>query len=131
VIDVANDLRDAIGALGRTVRFEVSIHRIDVRDGARFRLDRQVIAHETVKHRHIFRPTQALFHGIPVRVVQSCLLVDVQPHEHEIADEIRLRQLKACRVQALEDELRIVIIPVEGDIHNDEFVDARAFPNSF
>jgi hypothetical protein len=43
-----------------------------------------------------------------------------EAHQHEVADQVRLAELPPRRVHALEDQLRVVLIATQRDVHDDE-----------
>jgi hypothetical protein len=48
-----------------------------------------------------------------------------QPHQHVVADQVGLGEIEPGRVQALEDQLRVVVVTLERDIDNQQLLGAR------
>ena len=78
------------------------------------------MTHEAVEVRTVGLLPEGDLHRPPVLLVETRLLGGVQTHQDEIADQVGLTQLAAGRVHALENELWIVLITTEGDIHDHE-----------
>jgi hypothetical protein len=70
----------------------------------------QVMPYEGVKVRAITILGKADLHRVPVILIDLALLVWLQPHQNEIADQVRLAQFTACRVHTLENKLRVMLI---------------------
>ena len=98
------------------MRFERVVHCVDVRNLAG--LHRQVVAHEAVEVRAVGFLPEVHLHRPPELLVEPRLQLRLQAHEDEIADQVGLAQLLAGRVHALEDELRVVLIAAERDVHD-------------
>ena len=67
-----------------------------------------------------------LFHRPPMLFVEAGLEVRFKTHEDEVADQVGLAQFLAGRVHALEDELRVVLIAAECDVHDHQLGEATA-----
>ena len=76
------------------------------------------VPHEGIEMNGVGSLPKALLHPAPIGLVQLGLKLWLQAHQDEIADQVSLAQLKTCRVHALENELRIVLIAAERDIYN-------------
>ena len=44
----------------------------------------------------------------------------LQPHQHEIPNQIRLAECPSGGIHALENQLRIVLLAAEGNVHNEQ-----------
>ena len=88
--------------------------------------ERQVVTHEAVEVRAVGLLPEGDLHRPPVLLVEALLPGGVQTHQDEVADQVGLTQLAADRVHALEDELGIILITTEGDIHDHEFCESLA-----
>ena len=104
---------------GTRVCLECLVYLADVGDLAG--LDRQVMAHEAVEMRAVGVLPEIHLHWPPILFVKARLQLRLQAHQDEVADEVGLAQLAASRVHALEDELRIVLFAVQGDVHDHQF----------
>ena len=100
------------------------IDGIDV--GNLARLDGQVMPHETVEVRAVGFLPEIQLHRPPELLVKPRLQLLLQPHQDIIADEIGLAQLPPSGVHALENELRIVLVAIERDVHHHELGQAFA-----
>ena len=69
-----------------------------------------IIASESIEGP--FRSPKEPFNFAPVRFVKLRLLFFRQPHQDEIADEVGLAEIDACRIQAFKEELRIVCLAI-------------------
>lgn len=99
-----------------TIHLEFIVNTIESRDAPNFHS--QKVAEKLV---HVFfslHVGEEIFHGIPEMHVNVILFLGSKPHEDIVANEIRLGELLAGGVQALEDGLSIVLCPVQGDIDN-------------
>ena len=70
--------------------------------------------------REVFAET--FLHRRPVGPVEPLLIVDVNPHEEVVADEVRLCERPALGIQALEDKVWIVV-PLKNDTDQDQLAD--------
>ena len=61
-----------------------------------------------------------------MRLVEARLLHGGEAHQDEVADQVGLTQCAAGRVHALKDELWVVLITTEGDIHDHELCEPCA-----
>ena len=75
-------------------------------------LNRQIMAHEAVKVSAICLLPEVQFHRPPIVLIEKSLQPRFKTHQNEIADKIGLGQLTPGRVHALENELRVVLVPV-------------------
>ena len=92
------------------------IDLIDVRDLTGF--DDQIVTHEAVELVTVSLLAKTHFHRTPVLLVEVSLEVGLKPHEHEVANQVGLTKLSAGRVHALKDELRIVLISIQGNVYH-------------
>ena len=106
---------------GRLICLERFVHLPDVGNAAG--LDRQVVTHEAVKQLAVVLLPKALLHGVPVVVVECLLLRWLLAHQDIVADQVGLAQLQARRVEALKDQLRVVIVAVQRDVDDDQLAD--------
>ena len=61
----------------------------------------------------IGRLPEGALHGSPVGLVQLSLELGLQPHQDEVANQVRLAELQTGGVHALEDQLRVVLRAVQ------------------
>ena len=90
------------------------------------RLDGQVVAHEAVEVGAVGFLPEVHLHRPPELLVEPGLQLRLQAHQDEVADQVGLAQLLAGRVHALEDELRVVLIAVERDVHDHQLRETLA-----
>ena len=69
---------------------------------------------------------EGLLHRPPVEGVEPLLQFGRLTHQHVVADQVGLRELPAGGIHALEDQLGIVLVAGEGDIHHQQLADATA-----
>ena len=84
------------------------------------------MTHEVVEVGAVGRLPEGDLHRAPVYLVEARLLRGGEAHQDEVADQVGLTQRAAGRVHALEDELRVVLIATEGDIHDHELCEPFA-----
>ena len=84
------------------------------------------MTHEAVEVLAVVLLPKGDLHRPPVLLVEARLLGGVQTHQDEVADQVSLTQRAASRVHALEDELRVVLIAAEGDVHDHELCEPLA-----
>ena len=124
VLRVLVDVGDELGVreLARLrQRLEALVDAVDLRDLAR--LHRQVVAHEAVEQVLVLG-RERLLERVPGVGVDLGLLPWRLAHEDVVADEVGLREVEAGRVQALEDQLRVVVIPLECDVDHQQLLEA-------
>ena len=63
-------------------------------------------------------------HRPPVFLVQPRLERGLEAHEDEVTDQVGLAQLLARRVHAFEDELRVVLVAAERNVHHHQLGEA-------
>ena len=88
----------------------------------------EVVAHEAVEVRAVGLLPEVQLHRPPVLLVEPRLQLGLQPHQDEVADQVGLAQLLAGRVHALEDELRVVLVAAERDVHHHQLGEAAGRP---
>src|SRR6185369_10530548 len=81
----------------------------------------QMVPHETVEMGIVGVLAKAEFHRSPELFVEPGLQCWLQTHKNEVSNQICLAQLSAGGIHALENELRIVLIPAEGNIYHNQF----------
>ena len=84
------------------------------------------MAHEGVELTAVGFLTEGLLHRAPVVGVEPVLVFGIEAHEDVIADQVGLGQLEPGRVHALEDELRVVLVSTQRDVHDDELGEPMA-----
>ena len=115
----------SVTGLVRAVVLERLVDLALARDVAR--LHGEVVAHEAVELGAVGLLPEVLLHRPPVLFVEPGLELGLKAHEDEVADQVGLAQLLAGRVHALEDELRVVLIAAERDVHDDQLGKAAAY----
>ena len=124
VVDVGDEVgRRELARLGE--RLEALVDAVDLRDLAR--LHRQVVAHEAVEQVLVLG-RERLLERVPGVGVDLGLLLVRQAHQHVVADQVGLREVEPGRVQALEDQLRVVVVALERDVDDQQLLDARRRP---
>ena len=108
----------------RACSLERLVDLAHVRDLAR--LHRQVVTHEAVEVGAVGLLPEVHLHRPPVLLVEPGLELRLQAHQDEVADQVGLAQLAPGGVQALEDELRVVLVAAERDVHDHELRQALA-----
>jgi hypothetical protein len=110
------------GGFAVEVIAEVMVDRIGAQLLARLELEDEEVATElvelaavTVAESDLDRP--------PVIVIQAGLQFVVEAHQHEVADQVGLRQIQPGGVEALEDHLRVVVPARQADIHDHQLGD--------
>ncbi len=73
----------------------------------------------------MFRVAECLLHRKPIVLVQLYLSLGLLTHKNIVADQIRLAQIEAGGVQTFEDQLRVVVLPVQRYVNDDQFAEAR------
>ena len=62
--------------------------------------------------------------GLPVLLIEPCLKLIVLAHQDKVADQVGLSQVEACRIQALEDHLRVILPASEANVDGYELLNA-------
>ena len=96
----------------------------DVRDFAG--LEREVVTHERVEVCTVGLLTKGDFHRPPVILVEPRLVRRLEAHQDEVADQVGLAQLTASGVHALENQLRVVLVAAQRNVHDHELREALA-----
>ena len=122
VLRVVVDLGDEVGVrqlahLG--IDLEALVDAVDLRDLAR--LHRQVVAHEAVEEALVVG-RERLLERVPGFGVDLGLLLVRQSHQHVVANQVGLREVEPGRVQALEDQLRVVVVALERDVDDQQLL---------
>ena len=84
----------------------------------------EVVAHEAVELAAVGLLPEVQLHRPPVLLVEARLEPGLEAHEDEVADQVSLAQLLAGGVHALEDELRVVLVAAERDVHDHQLGEA-------
>ena len=84
------------------------------------------MSHESIKVLLIGRLAKGKLHRAPIPFIQIVLLFCLQSHKQIISDEIRLTERKAGGVHAFKNKLGIILVTVQGNIHNKEFCHTAA-----
>ena len=84
------------------------------------------MAHEAVELGAVGLLPEVHLHRPPVLLVEPRLERGLEAHQDEVADQVGLAQLLAGGVHALEDELRVVLIAAERDVHDHQLGEAAA-----
>src|SRR6266487_1227590 len=121
LVNLGDDLLDGDMGFILMVSFEGCINFIDIGNIAS--MESKKIAHKTVEQGYILGLPKALFHGIPVFLVELDLVFVFQTHEHIVTNEISLREIHTGGVEALENQLGIVLL-LQSDIYNNQFPDS-------
>ncbi|EDP61538.1 hypothetical protein BAL199_13910 [alpha proteobacterium BAL199] len=82
------------------------------------------MAHEAVELGAVGLLPEVQLHRPPVLLVEARLAPGLEAHEDEVADQVSLAQLLAGGVHALEDELRVVLVAAERDVHDHQLGEA-------
>ena len=117
--DEAFDMALVVGKIGSRVScmgLEGFIYRADI--GNLARQHGEVMPHEAVEVRAIGFLPKVNFHWSPKLLIQFRLQHWLQSHQYEIANEVGLAKFLARRVHALEDELWVVLVAGQRDVHH-------------
>ena len=80
----------------------------------------KVLPHKVVELRGVALLSEVEFHRSPKLLIKCGLHSRLSAHEDEVSNQIGLTQSPSSRIHAFEDQLRIVLIPIESNIHNQQ-----------
>ncbi len=84
------------------------------------------MAHEAVEVSTVSFLAECDLHGSPMVDIEFGLMLWRQAHQDEITDQVSLTEFAAGGVHALEDQLRVVLGAIKGNIYNHELVEPVA-----
>ena len=84
------------------------------------------MSHERVEMDTIAILGKAHLDWMPMVLINPALVIRLESHENEVPDQVRLAKFATCRVHALENQLRVVLIARQRNIDNHQFYQSFA-----